>query len=90
MCDLPRSIGNSRISRLSRRRSTVCSPPCTAILRRRDEHRAMIGTLVNTVAILVGGTCGCLFKKALPAWLGEAIMKALGLCVLYLGITGIL
>lgn len=50
----------------------------------------MIGTLVNTVAILVGGTCGCLFKKALPAWLGEAIMKALGLCVLYLGITGIL
>ncbi len=50
----------------------------------------MIGTLINTAAVLVGGTCGCLFKKALPAWLGDAVMKALGLCVLYLGVTGIL
>lgn len=49
----------------------------------------MIGTLVNAAAVLLGGICGCLFKKALPVWLGDAVMKVLGLCVLYLGITGL-
>lgn len=50
----------------------------------------MLGTIVNTLAVIVGGTIGLLFKKGLPERLSDTLMKGLGLCTLYIGITGAL
>ena len=50
----------------------------------------MIGTLVNTIAVLVGAIFGLLFKKGIPKKLEKNIFTALGLAVLYVGISGTL
>ena len=48
----------------------------------------MLGTVVNTVTIIVGSMVGLFLKGGIPKKLDEAIMKALGLSVLYVGISG--
>lgn len=48
----------------------------------------MLGTVVNAVAVIVGSFIGLLLGRALPARIGDSIMKGLGLCVLYIGIAG--
>lgn len=48
----------------------------------------MLGTIVNTVAILVGSLVGIFLKGGIPKHIDEAIMKALGLSVLFIGISG--
>lgn len=48
----------------------------------------MIGPLVNALAIVVGGFLGMLFKKGIPEKLSETLMKGLGLCTLFIGISG--
>lgn len=48
----------------------------------------MLGTIVNTIAIIIGSTVGLFLKGSIPKRLDEAIMKALGLSVLYIGIAG--
>lgn len=50
----------------------------------------MLGTIVNTIAVLVGGCIGLLLKKGLPQRLADTLMKALGLCTLFIGITGVM
>ncbi len=49
-----------------------------------------LGTLVNTLAVLLGATIGLLFKKVIPKKLGEALVLGVGLCVLYIGVEGTL
>lgn len=49
----------------------------------------MLGTIVNTVAVLIGGAIGLLFKKAIPKRLSDTVFKGLGLCTLFIGITGV-
>ena len=48
----------------------------------------MIGTLVNTLAAVVGGLLGSLLNKGIPERLAELVQKGLALCVLYIGIRG--
>ena len=48
----------------------------------------MLGTIVNTIAIIIGSIIGLFLKGGIPKRLDEAIMKALGLSVLYVGISG--
>ena len=48
----------------------------------------MLGTIVNTVAVILGGLIGLIAKKGLPERLSDAVFKALGLCTLYIGISG--
>lgn len=48
----------------------------------------MLGVLINFAAMIVGTLVGLVFKKGIPERLTEAIMASLGLCVLYVGITG--
>jgi len=48
----------------------------------------MLGTIVNTIAVILGSIIGLFLKGGLPKKLDEAIMKALGLSVLYVGISG--
>lgn len=48
----------------------------------------MIGTLVNTLAAVVGGLLGSLLKKGIPDKLADLVQKGLALCVLFIGIKG--
>ena len=50
----------------------------------------MYGVTANTLSIIVGSVIGLIFKKYIPKSLGDVIMKALGLCVIYIGISGAL
>ncbi len=45
----------------------------------------MIGTLVNTAAVISGGALGLAAGKRLPARVRDILTQALGLCVLYVG-----
>ncbi len=49
----------------------------------------LLGTAVNTVAVLVGGAIGLLCKKVIPHRMADNIFKVLGLCTLFIGVTGI-
>lgn len=48
----------------------------------------MLGVIVNTVAVLVGGTIGCFLKQGFPKRVADAIMLGLGMCTLYIGLSG--
>ena len=50
----------------------------------------MFGVLVNTVAVIIGSTVGLLLKKGIPERIAKAVMIALGLCTIYIGIKGAL
>lgn len=49
----------------------------------------MLGTVVNTIAVLIGGAIGLLFKRAIPQRLSDTVFKGLGLCTLFIGVTGV-
>ena len=48
----------------------------------------MLGVLVNTLAVTVGGFLGLLMKKGLPERVEKGVMSALGLCCAIIGIQG--
>ncbi len=48
----------------------------------------MLGTIVNVAAILIGGCLGLLLKRGIPERLSDTLMKGLGLCTLYIGVSG--
>ena len=50
----------------------------------------MIGVLINAAAIVVGGIFGLLFNKGISQKLSDALMTSIGLCVMAIGITGIM
>lgn len=51
---------------------------------------SLTGSYINVVLVVAGGALGLLLKKGLPERVSDAVMKALGLCVLYIGIDGCL
>lgn len=50
----------------------------------------MIGTIVNSVAVVIGCLIGSLIKGRLKTNISNTIMSGLGLCVLYIGVSGAL
>ena len=50
----------------------------------------MLGVLVNALAILTGSFVGLLAKKGIPEKSTNAIMTAIALCVIYIGVSGML
>ena len=48
----------------------------------------MLGTLVNAIAIIVGAVVGIVLKKGLPGRMTDTLMKGVGLCTVFLGISG--
>lgn len=50
----------------------------------------LTGAIVNAVCIFAGGFLGLLLKKGLPDRINDSVMKGLGLCVVYIGISGAL
>lgn len=47
-----------------------------------------LGTIINVAAILVGGLIGLAFSRAISAKYQETLMQAIGVCVLFVGISG--
>ena len=50
----------------------------------------MIGTIVNSVAVVIGCLIGFLIKGRLKTNISNTIISGLGLCVLYIGVSGAL
>jgi uncharacterized membrane protein YqgA involved in biofilm formation len=48
----------------------------------------MLATIINVIAVIVGSSIGLLLKKGISEKVTDAMMKALGLCVLFIGIQG--
>ena len=50
----------------------------------------MIGVFVNVATVLLGSLVGLLFRKGIPERISRAMMLAIGLCTLYIGVDGAL
>lgn len=48
------------------------------------------GVLVNVLTVLIGSTVGLLLKKQIPERLTSAVMTAIGLCTVAIGISGVI
>ena len=48
----------------------------------------LTGVIINVAAIIIGSGAGLLLKKGIPDSMGDSVMKAMALCVLYIGISG--
>ncbi len=55
-----------------------------------DKFLSLTGSFINVALVVFGGALGLLLKKGLPERVSDAVMKGLGLCVLYIGIDGCL
>lgn len=55
-----------------------------------DFLNPYIGTLVNFSTVLIMGIIGSFIKKGIPKRFSESIMTAMALCVIYIGIDGVL
>ncbi len=49
-----------------------------------------LGTIVNFFAVLICGILGMLVKKGVPERISNALKQAMAVCVIYIGIDGIL
>ena len=49
-----------------------------------------LGTIVNFLVVLVCGILGTFIKKGVPKRISEAVMSAMAICVIYIGIDGVL
>lgn len=47
-----------------------------------------MGTVINAAAVIIGGTIGMLVKGGLPLRVRDLLMLSLGLCTLFIGISG--
>lgn len=53
-----------------------------------DILNTLLGTIVNAATILLGTTIGLIFKKSMPEKIGKAVMFALGICTIFIGVSG--
>ncbi len=50
----------------------------------------MTGVLINVCTVILGSTVGLLFKKSISRKYSDAVMTGIGLCVILIGIQGML
>lgn len=50
----------------------------------------MKGTIVNTIAVLIGSGIGLLIKRGFPEHIEAAVMKIMGLAICIIGLNGVL
>lgn len=50
----------------------------------------MLGVLVNVCTVIVGSTVGLIFKKSISKKYSDTVMTGIGLCVILIGIQGML
>ena len=49
-----------------------------------------LGTIVNFLAVLVCGILGMLVKRGVPKRISDALTSAMAICVIYIGVDGML
>lgn len=49
-----------------------------------------IGNIVNTVAVLVAAAIGMMLKRGVPEKVQQVLMQALGMCTIFIGVSGTL
>lgn len=49
-----------------------------------------LGTLVNFFVVLICGILGTLIKKGVPKRISDVVMSAMAVCVIYIGIDGVM
>ncbi len=49
-----------------------------------------LGTIVNSVSIILGGIIGCLFGNVLKENVRQSLMKVMGLSIIFVGISGVM
>ena len=55
-----------------------------------DLLHTFSGVLVNVLTVLIGSTLGLLLKKQIPEKLTNAVMTAIGLCTVAIGVAGVI
>jgi uncharacterized membrane protein YqgA involved in biofilm formation len=65
-------------------------PEIRPMLPQRHMGDVMLGVIVNTVAVIIGSLTGLFFKRMVPEKLIKDVMIGIGLCTLYIGISGAL
>ena len=60
------------------------------ILEIIEKLSAFSGVFVNTLTVIVGSGIGLLLKKQIPEKLTSAVMTAIGLCTIAIGVGGII
>lgn len=48
----------------------------------------MLGTIINTVTVVIGSLIGLFLNKGIPERISSQMMKALGLCSIFIGVQG--
>ena len=48
----------------------------------------MLGVIANTITVLIGSLLGLLLRRGIPEKVSGAIMQAIGLCSIFIGISG--
>lgn len=48
----------------------------------------MLGVIANVATVIVGSILGLIFRKGIPDNVAAALMKCLGFCTVYMGVTG--
>lgn len=56
----------------------------------REAGREMFGVLVNVLTVFVGSAVGLILKRGIPSRVTEALMTGIGLCTVFIGISGAL
>ena len=51
---------------------------------------ALLGTVVNALAVIIGAGVGITLKRGIPERIADTIMKGLALCVLMIGLQGMM
>lgn len=50
----------------------------------------MLGVIVNTLTVIVGSLIGLIFRKGLPKKITDAVMLGIGLCTIYIAVSGLI
>lgn len=48
----------------------------------------MLGVIINVITVIIGSLVGMLFKKGIPEKISKAVMVGIGVCTVYIGISG--
>ncbi len=90
LCVSAQVRGRARIIQACLMMLTLPSRKCGAVRGIRATKgwdKAMLGTLVNAIAVILGGTVGLLCKGRLATRITDNLTKAVGLCVCIIGVS---
>lgn len=85
------SFGKRKFSATDKIRLLLCVFKSNQRLNKLQKSGGkMLGVLVNVATVLIGSTIGLIFKKGISKKYTDAVMTGIGLCTIYIGVSGIL